>query len=79
MGSCTEELWPSFNTSESEGVRKREATQEELQGGERAEGLVAESSSSCDWPAGGGEPASTCRVQTVHGRRCSGPWAGQTP
>lgn len=55
MGSCTEELWPSFNTRESDGVMKREGTQEELQGGERAEGSVTYSSSSCDWPAGGGE------------------------
>lgn len=30
MGSCTEELWPSFRTSESDGVWKREGTQEEL-------------------------------------------------
>lgn len=33
MGSCTEELWPSFRTSESDGVWKRDGTQEEL--GER--------------------------------------------
>lgn len=31
MGSCTEELWPSFRTSESDGVWKREGMQEELQ------------------------------------------------
>lgn len=30
MGSCTEELCPSFTTRESEGVWKREGTQEEL-------------------------------------------------
>lgn len=31
MGSCTEELCPSFRTSESDGVWNREGTQEELQ------------------------------------------------
>lgn len=31
MGSCMEELWPSFSTRESDGVWKREGTQEELQ------------------------------------------------
>lgn len=30
MGSCTEELWPSFRISESDGVWKRDGTQEEL-------------------------------------------------
>lgn len=34
MGSCTEELCPSFRTSESDGVWNREGTQEELQGEE---------------------------------------------
>lgn len=38
MGSCTEELWPSFRTSESDGVWKREGTQEELEK-ERGDGL----------------------------------------
>lgn len=37
MGSCMEELWPSFKTSESDGVWKREGAQEELwQDAERA-------------------------------------------
>lgn len=30
MGSCIEELWPSFRTSESDGIWKRDGTQEEL-------------------------------------------------
>lgn len=36
VGSCTEELWPSFRTSESDGVWKRDGTQEEL--GQEMEG-----------------------------------------
>lgn len=31
IGSCTEELWPSFRTRESDGVWKREGTQQELE------------------------------------------------
>lgn len=63
MGSCTEELWPSFRTSESDGVWKREGTQEELEK-EREDGLET-----CEYLFKGKFryfSHFTCQVRTVH-------------
>lgn len=83
MGSCTEELCPSFRTSESDGVWNREGMQEELQEeqegeqGEEEEELGRRGSQLSGATGCRGEL--TCQVRRVHERRCSEPWAEPTP